>query len=133
MTQQRKQRELDAQLFSAVRKDDLAKLRLLLAAGANPSAIEVRTRQILYFGHIKGACDSALITAARRGTLASRAIIEELIKAGADIAYENNWGETARSTLLKHIEELRAARIDTVLLRVLLSSLTVRQASASES
>lgn len=96
MTHGRKQREIDAKLFRAIRRDDLARLRQLLAEGANPSAIEVRWRQILYFGRIQGACDSALITAARRGTHASRAILEELVKAGANVAYENNRGETAR-------------------------------------
>jgi hypothetical protein len=119
----RAQRILNSRLIEAVRSDSPDRVRQLLAEGADPSAIYIRTRQILHLGAVKDACDSALIIAARNATANSHEIMQILVAAGADIGYISNWGETAAGILARQRDRLREYGIDGVLIEVLLAML----------
>ena len=117
------QRILDSNLIDAVKRDDVAKVRKLLAEGANPSAVEVRSRFVFGVGNVKGACDSALIIAARKGTPESRELMQNLIKAGADASYINNWGESAATIIKSQLDLQCEFGLDGLFLNVLLAQL----------
>jgi hypothetical protein len=120
---ERYQKTLDSRLIHAVRRDRRYDVIKLLDEGANPSATEVRTRQVFGFGRVPGACDSALITAARKGTPESHEIIRILVAAGADPTYRNHWGETAGGLIANQVQQLRREGIESILLAVLASTL----------
>lgn len=122
-TQRHFQKTLDSRLIQAVKTDDIAEVRQLLANGANPSAIEVRSRNVFRLGLVKGACDSVLIIAARKGTPESHEVMRALIEAGADASYISNWGETAAAIVSKQRDRLREFGVEGVFLDVLLTQL----------
>lgn len=117
------QRTLDSNLINAVKRDDVATVRKLLAEGANPSAIEVSSRYVFGVGNVKGACDSALIIAARKGAPESHEVMRILLSAGANANYISNWGETAAAIVIAQRNRLREFGLEGVCLDVLLAQL----------
>ena len=117
------QRILDSNLIEAVKKGHVVKVRQLLSKGANPSAVEVRRRYAFGLGHVKGPCDSVLIIAARKGTPESRELMQNLIKAGADASYINNWGESAATIIKSQLDLQCEFGLDGLFLNVLLAQL----------
>lgn len=117
------QRILDSNLIDAVKRDDVAKVRQLLAEGANPSAVEVRSRYVFGVGNVKGACDSVLIIAARKATPNSHEVMRALLRAGADASYISNWGETAAAIVIAQRNRLREFGLEGVCLDLLLAQL----------
>ena len=118
-----RQKALDSSLIEAVKKGYVVKVRQLLSKGANPSAVEVRRRYVFVLGHVKGACDSALIIAARKGTPESYEVMRILLRAGADTSYISNWGETAAAIVIAQRDQLREFGLEGVCLNVLLAQL----------
>jgi ankyrin repeat protein len=117
------QRKLDSALIDAVSKDDLVSVKRLLMQGANPSAIRIRYRTIFSLGHVKDACDSALIIACRRGTVRSHEIIKTLTASGANAAYVNFHGESAVLIIKKQRDKLLQMGVDSILIDFLIAIL----------
>ena len=129
-TLDRDQRCLDSKLIHAVRKDCPKAVAELLAEGANPSALEVRSLQFFGIGRIKGACDSALISAARLGTGSSHEIIKMLIAAGADVSYRNHYGESAGGLIAAQRASLCETGINSTMLEFLTAVLDLDRRGA---
>ena len=71
---------LERSLLSAVKSDDLAQIKDLIARGANVDYRDETYKDVEIFDNYIG--NTALIIASRRGNLP---IVRELIKAGADV------------------------------------------------
>jgi hypothetical protein len=130
-TLDRDQRCLDSKLIHAVRKDRLNAVADLLAEGADPSAVEVRSLQIFGLGRVKGACDSALISAARLGTASSHEIMRLLIAAGADTGYRNHYGELAGDLIAAQRADFRKRGINSTIVEFLTASLNPERKQAA--
>lgn len=92
-------RRLDGELLAAVRRADPIAVAAALAHGADANAVRRRYRTVFRLGAVADAQDSALLLALKSRRLPAIDVALLLLDHGADPAYENRHGETARSLL----------------------------------
>lgn len=107
----REQQKKNNAVVDAAMRGDVLGLEIALANGGSPSATESTSRSIGMHGRVRGPARSALQLAllARPNTWLRCAAL--IVKAGADTAYINRWGERASDLLVRRVKQCRRRKM----------------------
>lgn len=107
----RQQQRKNSAVLDAAKHGDVLALEIALASGGSPNAIESTSRCIGTHGRVRGPARSALQLAllARPNTWLRCAAL--IVKAGANTAYINRWGERASELLVRRVKQCRRRKV----------------------
>ena len=100
---------LGHQLLTAIRLQDVERVRALLAAGADPNTREPARRYVYHYGYMPTDEDTALTLACNAITDERIAIVRMLVDCGADPAARNARGLDA-AQVAEHTRKVAARR-----------------------